>query len=518
MKCCFLSLGAILLLPATSAAAGKPDILVIVSDDQGCADTGFQGKDIPTPQLDRLAREGLRCTSGYVSHMSPRPTPAQLAWQEAELGAMFHLDPRIYNPSRGYQSLQAARGQPPADTDAYAEKFNPAKLDTDQWLATAKAMGAKFAILVVKHETGFCLWRSDANPFSVKHVPWRGGSADILRDFAASCRKIGIKPGVFTEARWDLRLGVRDFKVSPKSSVTQAQYNRLVEQEVDELCSRYGPLFEIWFDGGVRAPADGGPDVLPIVAKHQPAILFYHSDQRRDVRWGGTESGAVSYPCWATVDLGRIKTGTNPRDYLAQGDADGGDWCPAMSDSPLRCAAGRHDWFWEPGGERGVAPLARLQKMYYESVGRNSTLVIGLTPDRDGLLPPADASRCREFGTWLGDTFGAKPLAETSGKDRELTLEIQATVTLPVTHIILQEDIGNGERVREFVVEARLAGEWKQIAAGTCIGHKRIVRIQPCDARRFRLRITKSAGDPKIRSFSLRGELTHDRARSGDRP
>ena len=64
---------------AVSAAEPKPNILLIVSDDHGYADTGFQGcKDIPTPHLDRLAREGLRCTSGYVTHPFCSPTRAAL--------------------------------------------------------------------------------------------------------------------------------------------------------------------------------------------------------------------------------------------------------------------------------------------------------------------------------------------------------------------------------------------------------------------------------------------------------
>ncbi len=59
--------------------AGKPNILVILSDDQGYADAGFQGSaEIPTPHLDRLAREGLRCTAGYVSHAYCSPSRAGL--------------------------------------------------------------------------------------------------------------------------------------------------------------------------------------------------------------------------------------------------------------------------------------------------------------------------------------------------------------------------------------------------------------------------------------------------------
>ena len=433
----------------------------------------------------------------------PKPSAPQLAWQQAELGVIFHYDPRIFD-ERTAQSLQHAVV---ADPEAFARKFNPAKLDTDQWVATAQAMGARFAILVAKHETGFCLWPSDANPYSLKMLDWRNGQGDIVRDFVASCRKYGLKPAVYTEARWDARLGVRDFKVTPKSPVTQADYNRMVEREVEELCTRYGELFEIWFDGGIATPAQGGPDVLPIVQKHQPHILFYHSDQRRDARWGGTETGTVGYPCWATVVAGSLQTQApeaKTQRAMKRGDPVGAAWCPAMSDSPLRCENGHHDWFWAEGGEAGVASLQALQKMYYQSVGRNSTLILGLTPDRSGLVPEADAARCRELGDWIGKTFGGKPLAETSGRGAEWTLELNAETRGPVTHIVLQEDIRKGERVREYVVEAQQDGAWEPIARGTCIGQKRIEKIEPCSARAFRLRVTQSDGIPEIQAFQVR--------------
>ena len=67
------------LAEAAQAVPARPNILVILADDLGYADLGFQGcKDIPTPNLDGLARRGVRCTSGYVSHPFCSPTRAGL--------------------------------------------------------------------------------------------------------------------------------------------------------------------------------------------------------------------------------------------------------------------------------------------------------------------------------------------------------------------------------------------------------------------------------------------------------
>lgn len=429
----------------------------------------------------------------------PKPSPAQLAWQQAELVAMFCLDPRSYHPRTGGENIQNVHlGEEKAR--AYAEAFNPDKLDTDQWIRSAKDMGATAAVLVAKHEVGFCLWQSDANPYSLKMLKWRDGKGDIMRDFVASCRKYGLKPGVFTTTRFDNRLGVHLSAPMKSATITRAQYNRLVEAETEELLSRYGELFELWLDGSARTPAQGGPDLVPIFERHQPATaIFYHSDDRRDVRWGGTESGTVGDPCWSTVkDRNKMNWGT--------GSPDGAFWCPAMADIPLRAANGRHDWFWWPAAEKGVLPLNSLKNIYLNSVGRNATLVIGLTPDLSGLLPQPDADRCREFGAWRQQTFGGAPLARTGGTGTTLALDLPEAARKAGLFVVLAEDIREGERVREYVLEREVEGRWIECRKGTNIGHKRIVRVKPEGATRLRLTVSRSIAEPILADFSVFAE------------
>ena len=495
-----------------------PIVLVLLGFSLAALATDVQSPATLLTRVEARAESGIPNTGSR-----PVPTRPQLAWQRAEVVALLHFDPRVFSEEYDRQSLQYVTIP---DPEAFAQGFNPQKLDTDQWVATAKAMGATVAILVVKHETGFCLWQSDANPYCLKMLKWRDGKADILRDFVGSCKKYGIKPGVFTETRWDCRLSVEDSQVTKHSLVTQAQYNQLVEAEVRELCTRYGELFEWWLDGGARTPAQGGPDLLPIAEQHQPDMIFYHSDQRRDMRWSGTESGTVGDPCWATVPA-KLQTiearqagdsqenqQVKEKSVLRHGDPNGDVWRPPMADTPLRAANGRHDWIWAPGGETGVLPLEDLQRIYLESVGRNATLVIGLTPDRNGLVPAPDAARCGEFGDWIAATFGGKPMAEISGHGTnltlDLTLEVAGTVKGPVTHFVLQEDIRYGETVRAFALEAEQNGVWKKMYEGTSIGHKRIVTVPSSYAGRFRLNITRSDAIPKILSFQARATRDFD--------
>ncbi len=103
-----------------------------------------------------------------------------------------------------------------------------------------------------------------------------------------------------------------------------------------ELCSRYGPIVEVWFDAGTKIPSEGGPDVLPIFNKYQPYSVFYHCSKRADHRWIGNESSYANYPCWATMPHGEKQSRNAPswRPILGTGDPDGEIWSPGMVDVP----------------------------------------------------------------------------------------------------------------------------------------------------------------------------------------
>ncbi|MCR9245078.1 MAG: alpha-L-fucosidase [bacterium] len=443
------------------------------------------------------------CTSEPAG---PVPTATQLAWQEAEFGVVFHYDLHTCADGRYVQSKN--RVTPWQSTD----HFQPAQLDTDQWVRAAKAAGARFAILTASHETGFRLWQSDVNPFCLKNVAWGDGKRDIVREFHDSCVAHGVLPGIYLGTRWNAQLGVFDFRVTDRSSITQADYNELVEREVEEICTRYGDWFEFWFDGGCHGPAQGGPDLLAIVAKHQPDAVFYHGLDRADARWGGSESGTVAYPCWATFPYPVTGSGESARPEIAKngfallksGDPDGAFWLPAMSDAPLR-GFGGHEWFWEPGDERLIYPLDRLVDMYCKSVGRNSTLILGLTPDDRGLLPAADVARLQEFGATIAAMFGdpvAAAAATAIGAGGIVELELPRGSVFDC--VVLQEDIRCGERVRAYELQIRRGDRWSVIGSGSCIGHKRIHRLGAVHhGAELRLVVTEAAAAPHIRSMAL---------------
>ena len=434
---------------------------------------------------------------------NPIPNKAQLAWQKAELGAIFHYDLHVFDNKIYRQTGTTGNRINPI---ANHQIFNPKHLDTDQWIKAIKKAGFKFALLTATHETGFALYPSDVNPYNVKTLKWKDGKGDIVQDFVNSCRKYGIQPGIYVGIRWNSFFGVHDFKVNGTGEFQkkrQAYYNQMVEGMVKELCTRYGPLFEIWFDGGASHPDLGAPDVLPIVKKYQPDCLFYHNNQLAEARWGGSESGTVPYPCWATFPNPYSHSGDTNAGHinlLKHGDPKGKYWMPAMSDAPLRGYNGRHEWFWEPGDEEHIFPVEDLMHMYYNSVGHNSTLIMGLTPDPQGLLPQADVKRLEEWGEAIKKTFST-PIGSTNTRGDQALLSFDEPKT--IKNIIIQEDIAKGQRVRAYSIHAFSKGEWKKIATGESIGHKRIHQLNPIEVEELKLVIDRKILPPIIKLFSV---------------
>lgn len=434
------------------------------------------------------------------------PNERQLKWQQAELGAIFHYDLHVFDGKKYNQSQN--RLIPVPDIQV----FNPSQLDVEQWVLSAKAMGATFALITATHETGFALFPSKYNPYNVSQLNFKKGKADLIKDFVDACRKHGIKPGVYLGIRWNSFFGVHDFVVDGTGEFQlqrQLYYNKMVEGMVEEICSNYGDLFEIWFDGGASSPSKGAPDVLPIVKKLQPNCLFYHNDQLAEARWGGSELGIVDYPNWSTFTFHYTGSGesapaaivANKYQLLKQGDREGQYFMPAMADAPLRGANDRHEWFWEPNDEHTIYPLHSLIDMYYKSVGRNATLIMGITPDTSGLVPVGDFNRLKEFGDAIKKRFST-PLARANSTEKIIN------ITLPkaqeVNQLVIQEDIELGHRVLSFVVEAKNGRGWKVIDEGTAVGNKYIKLLkEPIKAKYFRLRLVETRSTPLIKDFSI---------------
>jgi len=398
------------------------------------------------------------------------PTPEQAAWHDLELGMFIHFAPNTWQDQE-YDDLSTPLA-----------KINPAQLDTDQWVRVAESMGAKYIIFVAKHVGGFCLWQAEATDYSVKSIPWRDGKADVMAMLAESCRRRGMKLGVYFSPA-DRKHGA-DVGGRCKTPAEQTRYNAIYRQQLTELLSRYGPLVEVWFDGSCII------DVGDLLKKYVPKAMIFQGPQAT-IRWVGNEDGIAPYPAWNSLPLAAAKSGVAT---AAESRPDGDAWMPLECDARFR-----NSWFWNTKNANALKSVDQLMDMYYKSVGRGAVLLLNHTPDPTGLIPEADAKRAAEFGAEVQRRFG-KSTAETSGRGE--TIELDLGKARIVDHIITMEDIRQGERVRAYTIEALTDGVWREIVKGTAVGHKKIDRFTPVKASKIWLRSQSSVGAPIIRKLA----------------
>jgi alpha-L-fucosidase len=362
--------------------------------------------------------------------------------------------------------------------------INPAQLDTDQGAQCAQGLGAKYIVAVAKHAGGFCIWQTQTTDYGIRNTHWRGGKGDVMADLSRSCRKLGLRLGVYLspqDGKFGAGTGGRC-----KTPELQATYNALYRRQLTEVLSRYGEMVEIWFDGSLVTPVD---DILNKWAPH--AMIF--QGPFATIRWVGNEDGFAPYPAWNAVAKSDAATGIAT---ALHGDPNGDVWLPLETDVSIR----RPDWFWNTHNERKVLSLDQLLEIYYRSVGRGTQLLLNIPADRRGLLPDADCARAREFGDEVRRRFG-RSVAEARGWGEIVVLPFPSPTR--VDHMILQEDCSTGQRIRSYRLEGQAQGKWGTLGEGSSIGHKRIQPFNPGVFEAVRLIIPSSVGDPAIRRLAV---------------
>ena len=402
------------------------------------------------------------------------PTLEQVQWAEAEMGVIIHLDLPTFREDYNFREHW--------EDPIPAKEFAPSDLDTDQWLEAAQKMGAKYAVLVAKHCTGFSLWPTDAHDYSVKNSPWKDGKGDIVADFFHSCEKYGIRPGLYYSASCNQFKNVDNpGLVRSGDPREQKAYNEMVLQQLTELWTRYGKIFEIWFDGGCLPVEKGGPDIAGLLHRLQPdAVVFQGPEGTKSLlRWCGNERAEAAENCSAIFDYGnQDATGTVER--LDLGDTYGSVWCPAECDMPNRYAHRSYagGWFWKEGEEDAIIPAEVLFERYLKSIGRNGNLLIGMVIDTNGRFPEKDRQTFESFGNEVRRVFG-EPLAEDFSNPVENVYELSVPKGEDRPgYVVIGEDIAQGERITGYRLEARSSsGEVIFTYHGEIISHKRILEI-----------------------------------------
>jgi alpha-L-fucosidase len=448
----------------------------------------------------------------------PVPSENQLKWQEMEYYAFVHF------------SLNTYTDQSWGNGDEDVNLFNPTELDCRQWARICKEAGMTGIILTAKHHCGFCVWPSKYTEYSVKNSPWRDGKGDLVREMADACKEYGLKLGIYLSP-WDRN----------HPDYGKPEYITYFRNQLTELLTNYGPIFEVWFDG-----ANGGTgyygganenrkidrtvyydwsNTYKLIRKLQPDIVIWNDGgDRGDLRWVGTEAGYVGETNWSLLNA----TGEVPWNMLHHGVENGDSWVPGEVNTSIR-----PEWFYHPSEDARVKTLPHLLDTYYNSIGRNGTLLLNFPIMPNGLIHKndekaaldlakavkesftvnlakkmkADASNVRgnanEFGAAMAidgdkDTYWA-----TDDDVTKASLTIDFGKPTAFNRFLVQEYIRLGQRVKAFTVEALVDGNWKELAKATTIGYKRILRFPTVEATGLRFNITDSKSCPVISNIGI---------------
>ena len=459
------------------------------------------------------------CDSTY-NLVEPIPSDRQKIWQEMEYYAFIHFNMNTFtNKEWGYG-------------DESPSTFNPTNLDTDQWAEVIKNSGMKGIIITAKHHDGFALWPSNYTSHSVKNSPWKNGEGDLIKDLEKSCRKFGLKLGIYLSP-WDRN----------HPDYGTKKYISYFRNQLTELLTNYGEIFEVWFDGANGGSGFyGGTNEIrkvdkktyydwenthKIIRELQPnAVIF--SDAGPDIRWVGNEKGYANKTTWSNIYKDSVYGGMPDYYKFSSGQENGSHFIPTETDVSIRPG-----WYYHPEEDDKVKSLEKLIDIYFNSVGLNSSLLLNIPVDTRGLIHENDTKRLYELNNYIRNTFSNNFFMESKMYfndtshpidkliDNKIStmcpfktklnnvIEISLNENKIVDIFKISENINLGQRVKKFRLQALVDDIWVTIEEGTTIGSKRLIKFDPIDIKKLKFTIIDSKDIPMISEIGIYKSYEH---------
>lgn len=322
------------------------------------------------------------------------PSEPQRRWMDLGYGMFVHF------------GMNTFRGVAWGDGKAPAAEFDPKGLDVRQWAEVAAEAGMRYAVLTTKHHDGFCLWPSAHTEYSVKNSP---GHHDVVGEYVEAFRAAGIQPGLYYSL-WDTNAACYE---------DDAAYADYMKRQIRELLTSYGPIVEMWFDGGwdkesptrtwnydeaLNATVPAGQlegdrwdwkGLYALIHELQPDCLVLNNSSSH-------KPGAVRY---FPTDL----RSSEHYDFVYEEKVCAPHTDPVFSDPagrarylPLEyCTSLNPDWFWIQGRFYSHPAVDTICAWVRQARATRANLLLNVGPNRDGVVPAYHRDYLRAAGARL---------------------------------------------------------------------------------------------------------------------
>jgi alpha-L-fucosidase len=290
-------------------------------------------------------------------------------WTEARFGMFVHFG--LYAVLGRGEWVRFLDQIPRDEYMGLMPQFNPSRFDADEWVGIAQSAGARYITITAKHHDGFCLFDSALTDFKITNTPF---GRDLIGELIAACHRHDMRivlyysqpdwhhpnfvnrPGAFKE--WP--------EEPPDAEPDWPKYQEFLAGQVRELCTNYGRIDGIWWDGTHRSEADWqGQRLYEMIKAHQP-----HAVVNDRARYGDFFTPERQIPALPV-----------------------GVPCECCDSTTVKA------WGYQPGSPLRSVPRLLHDFLSVASLGANYLLNVGPLPD--GTIATGQQDRLRALGKWL---------------------------------------------------------------------------------------------------------------------
>ena len=491
------------------------------------------------------------------------PNDEQLWYMKQGTAAFCHFGPNTFNNVEWGENYGT---KTPKEIFKLTKKFNAEDL-----VKAVKEAGFSRLILTAKHHDGFCLWSSQYTDYDIASTDYQG---DILEEISDACTKYNLDMGCYLSP-WDIHedkygcFGDNNNKKNNNNTETFTDYNKLYVAWINEICQakkadgsyKYGNnnpnrrsdrFVEWWMDGAQGSASNrqtyDWKAILGAIKNNNPHCQVFGTGKAVNgkngeedkklagtggIHWIGNESGWASNETWAKINIGEDYETLPKSDGAYIGVSNGVQWSVPEVDTKMLAG-----WFWrDSAGDDTTKSESELADIYFRTVGRGATLLMNLSPNKNGEVGATQLNRFKELGKNISDTFktdltkasGVTATADSTWKNSDKYGAAKVLDTIPEGEVYnntywapaegkttgsleinlgglkkfdvvsIEEYIQKGQTIAAFTVEYKdLAGQWHDFASGKTISAKRLCRGETVEGTAIRINITEAKDTPKI--------------------